>query len=115
MATGQATVQFSKNGDRRATSILGPALDALREWRRASVRAIGHRRLFPDRFPREHWERAMKAAGVSDFRFHDLRHTGASYLAQCGASTRELMEYLGHRTLQVVARYTHLAPSHSWG
>lgn len=114
LTTGQATVQISKNGERRATSILGPALQALKEWRTSGVVSIGRKRVFPG-FPRHSWERAMKDAQVTDFHFHDLRHTCASYLAQMGASNRELMECLGHKTLQMVARYSHLAPSHMLG
>ena len=45
-------------------------------------------------------------------RFHDLRHTAASYLAQQGASLLEIADTLGHRTMQMVKRYAHLAQSH---
>jgi integrase len=115
LTTGQATVEYSKNGDRRATSILGPALNALREWRASSVTRIGKSRVFPGSYPRKQWERARQEAGLNDFRWHDLRHTGASYLAMSGASNRELMEYLGHKTLNMVSRYSHLSPSHMLG
>ena len=47
-----------------------------------------------------------------DFRFHDLRHSAASYLAMSGASSREIAEVLGHKTLAMVKRYTHLSDSH---
>lgn len=45
-------------------------------------------------------------------RFHDLRHTNASYLAQQGASLLEIADTLGHKTLAMVKRYSHLAQSH---
>jgi integrase len=59
------------------------------------------------------WETAIKRAKVSDFRFHDLRHSAASYLAMNGASLAEIAEILGHKTLQMVKRYSHLSESHT--
>jgi integrase len=63
-------------------------------------------------FPRRAWNTALKAAGISNFKFHDLRHTHASYLAMSGATERELMEALGHSTPSMVGRYAHLASQH---
>ena len=54
------------------------------------------------------WQAALKAARVRNFRFHDLRHTCASYLAQSGASLLEIADVLGHRQLQMTQRYSHL-------
>lgn len=62
----------------------------------------------PQAFPRKAWNRCLVAAGIKDFRFHDLRHTAASYLAQNGVSTRQLADMLGHKTLAMVQRYSHL-------
>ena len=42
----------------------------------------------------------MKAAGLTDFHWHDLRHTAASYLAMSGVSLVEIAKVLGHRTLR---------------
>lgn len=58
------------------------------------------------------WENAIKKAGISDFRFHDLRHSCASYLAMNGATQRDLMEVLGHKTVQMTKRYSHLSDNH---
>lgn len=63
-------------------------------------------------FPRKAWETALRNAKVEDFRFHDLRHTAASYLAMSGASLREIQQVLGHRTPQMTARYAHLTNGH---
>jgi integrase len=63
-------------------------------------------------FPQRAWLAALHAAGIADFRFHDLRHTHGSYLAMAGATLRELMDALGHRTPEMAARYSHLAGSH---
>jgi integrase len=57
----------------------------------------------------KHWERARKAAGRDDLRFHDLRHTGAVMAAQSGATLAELMGRLGHTTPAMAIRYQHIA------
>ena len=59
------------------------------------------------------WENALKRAEIEDFRFHDLRHSAASYLAMNGASIAEIAEVLGHKTLQMVKRYAHLSEAHT--
>jgi integrase len=62
---------------------------------------------------RRSWERVRREAGLSDFRFHDLRHTFTSYLAMSGASVRELAEALGDNTLEMALRYAHLSEAHT--
>jgi integrase len=62
---------------------------------------------------RSAWETALKHAGVDDFRFHDPRHSAASYLAMNGASLAEIAEILGHKTLSMVKRYAHLSEAHT--
>ena len=62
---------------------------------------------------RKAWENAREKAGIIDFRFHDLRHSAASYLAMNGASQLEIAEVLGHKTLQMVKRYSHLSEDHT--
>src|SRR5262245_53923378 len=62
---------------------------------------------------RSAWEVARTNAGIENFRFHDLRHTAASYLAMSGASLAEIAEILGHKTLQMVQRYAHLSEAHT--
>ncbi len=59
------------------------------------------------------WLTALKRAKIEDFRFHDLRHTHASYLAMGGASTILIAEVLGHKGLEMVRRYVHLCPTHT--
>lgn len=58
------------------------------------------------------WMTALKRASLEDFRFHDLRHTAASYLAMNGAGLREIADILGHKTLAMVQRYAHLTEDH---
>ena len=50
---------------------------------------------------------ACEDAGIDDFRFHDLRHTAGTRLADAGADAFTIAEILGHATLQMTKRYTH--------
>ncbi|MGD8203427.1 site-specific integrase [Pantoea sp. FN0305] len=58
------------------------------------------------------WRAALKRAGVEDFRFHDLRHTWASWLIQSGVPLSALQEMGGWESIEMVQRYAHLAPNH---
>ena len=61
------------------------------------------------------WRAVRKAAGLvgdKHCRFHDLRHTTASYLTMNGASLAEVAEALGHRTLTMAKRYSHQSGEH---
>jgi integrase len=55
---------------------------------------------------------ACKRAGIEDFRFHDLRHTWASWLIQSGVPLSVLQEMGGWESIEMVRRYAHLAPNH---
>jgi integrase len=59
---------------------------------------------------RHAWEGACKQAGISGFRFHDLRHTFATRLRAKGVHEMDIMTLLGHTTLQMTSRYTHAMP-----
>ncbi len=58
------------------------------------------------------WRSALKRAGIEDFRFHDLRHTWASWLVQAGVPISVLQEMGGWESIEMVRRYAHLAPNH---
>ena len=55
------------------------------------------------------FQNAIKRARISDFRFHDLRHTFASHYVMTGGDLMSLKEILGHSTLRMVERYSHLS------
>ena len=61
---------------------------------------------------RNPWKKALVVAEVEDFRWHDLRHSCASFLAINGVPMRTIAEILGHKTLSMVQRYTHLSTEH---
>lgn len=52
---------------------------------------------------------ALRKAGIKDFRWHDLRHTSASHLLMRGASLKAVQEHLGHTTIAMTQRYSHLS------
>jgi integrase len=58
------------------------------------------------------WNRALHKVEIRDFRFHDLRHTWASWHVMNGTSLQELMELGGWKSYEMVLRYAHLAPEH---
>ncbi|MDP1667084.1 MAG: site-specific integrase [Methylobacter sp.] len=107
----------TKNGTRRRVPLAGHGLELLREH--AKVRRLDTQLLFPGKVHadkpmllRGAFTEALKAAEITDFHWHDLRHCTASYLAMNGASLAEIAEILGHKTLQMVKRYAHLSDGH---
>jgi len=113
------TLTQTKNGETRALPLVSTAFTLLQE--RAKVRSLTDDRVFPPTSRatksecldlRQPWEKALKAAGIADFHWHDLRHTAASYLAMSGVSLVEISKILGHRTMQMVSRYSHLSDGH---
>jgi len=118
LAGAMIRLEVTKNGERRALPLAGHALELVKE--RAKVRRIDTDLLFPSKVNpaqpidlRTPWETALKQAGIDDFRWHDLRHSAASYLAMNGATLAEIAEVLGHKTLAMVQRYAHLSEQHT--
>ena len=58
------------------------------------------------------WKKALRRAGISDFRWHDLRHTWASWHVQAGTPLDKLQEMGGWESFEMVRKYAHLAPEH---
>ena len=112
---GVAHIADSKSGEPRVLPLVRP----VREMLGNKARPIDGALVFgspndptrPFAF-RRHWNSALKEADIEKFRFHDLRHTAASYLAMHGASHLEIADVLGHKTLVMVKRYSHLATDH---
>ncbi|MBR6363811.1 MAG: site-specific integrase [Alphaproteobacteria bacterium] len=112
---GWAILEKTKNGDRRGLAITGLALELLKKL---YDNRLSDTWVFPNETNsgpcdiRRAWDKALLDAGVQDFRFHDLRHTCASYLIMNGASTGEVANVLGHKSLQMVQRYAHISDQH---
>lgn len=119
LVQGRIILHETKNGERRLVPVTGHALDVLKEF--AKVRRFDTPLLFPSKgtrssvpmIMRSPWVKALKKAEITDFHFHDLRHSCASYLAMNGANMNEIAEALGHKTLQMVKRYSHLSEAHT--
>jgi len=113
---GSVTFVQTKNREKRAVPLIGPALDELREM--AKVQRIDSPYVFPSKdgksgyYIRRPWQMALQEAGIENFRFHDLRHTAASFLCMSGASLPEVGAILGHRTPSTTKKYSHFAESH---
>ncbi len=58
------------------------------------------------------WQKALLRAGITDFRWHDLRHTWASWHVQAGTPLNVLQELGGWESVEMVRRYAHLSPKH---
>lgn len=65
------------------------------------------------RFTTRAWYKALKRAGIENFRWHDLRHTWASWLVQEGVPLYALQEMGSWKTAAMVRRYAHLSPAHN--
>ncbi len=112
------TLHDTKNKERRLLPLAHYALQLMEEH--IKVRNTASDLVFPSpsnpKRPwncRPSWLTALQKANIQNFRFHDLRHSCASYLAMNGASLAEIAEVLGHKTLQMVKRYAHLSEAHT--
>lgn len=107
----------TKNDERRSVAITGHLHDLIRDLEK--IRRIDTDLVFPRRDGqkpvelRTNWQKAVSAANIENFRFHDLRHSAASYLAMNGATLSEIADILGHKTLTMVKRYAHLSGDHT--
>lgn len=112
---GFILIDRTKNGERRGIPInetLGDTLRGLQ--RRLDVPWVFYDPFNGKRYGgvKNSFKQACKLAGIIDFRFHDLRHTFASHLVMSGVDITTVKELLGHKTLAMTLRYSHLAPSH---
>ena len=105
----------TKNGDRRMVPIGGHALELISQLPKTC------KYVFPTPFGsyyqdmNYYWYPALKEAGISNFRFHDLRHSCASLLSMQGVPLHTIAEILGHRDIRVTLKYAHLSVDHLRG
>ncbi|MEJ7931766.1 site-specific integrase [Ramlibacter sp. AN1015] len=109
--TGVALLGKTKNGDRRTLVLLPQLVEALKPFAgdrdRYVFGSVASRYQLPARMDSA-WRDAVARAQIRDFKFHDLRHCCASYLAQAGTPLNVIAEVLGHRKLDMSRRYAHL-------
>lgn len=92
------------------------ALDVLKECRKADPRGLAVFRYDGkpvDNFHTKAFTKAAERAGVPELRWHDLRHTGASWAVQSGVTLQELMALGDWKSYRSVLIYAHLAPSNA--
>lgn len=112
---GAILLQTTKNGERRMIPLIGLSLEQLKKLnsiRQAKLVFPSPNNLNLHIDIRSAWESALQKADIANFKFHDLRHTAASYLAMNNASLIEIGALLGHKTVQMTKRYAHLSNSH---
>jgi site-specific recombinase XerD len=105
------TVSRSKNGAMRHLPLNQAAIKAL-----ASLKKLHPTSEFVcggAREPRRWFEPVLKEAKIQNFSWHCLRHTFASRLVMAGVDIRTVQELLGHKTIAMTVRYSHLAPQHT--
>lgn len=115
----------TKNGDARTVHLNPDAMAAIQSVLRPKMKQSD--RIFPredrssvysqrkqERFDNRSWfDAAVTEAEIPRITWHGLRHTFCSWLAMAGATTREIMEAAGHKTVSQASRYSHLSPQHT--
>jgi integrase len=116
---GIITVPRSKHGEVRRVRMNDTVRDILRSLpsrlKSAYVfpsASAGDRPLDGHHFVRRVFVPALAKAGIEGFRWHDLRHTFASRLTMAGVDLRTVQELMGHKTMLMTLRYSHLSPEH---
>lgn len=106
----------SKSYQTRHIPLNNISMSVLKGWQEQTLRLSNL--VFPnaDGLPFDNvdtaWENILKAAGITKFRWHDLRHDFASKLVMAGVDLNTVRELMGHADIKTTLRYAHLAPSH---
>lgn len=111
------TLVETKNGETRSVAFPAFLADEFKRVRAMGlddVYVFGNGQGQPEDYKKA-WNGALKRAGIEGFRYHDLRHTAATNLAKSGATTLELAQITGHKTMQMLKRYTHLTENETRG
>ncbi|MCF6188897.1 MAG: site-specific integrase [Cocleimonas sp.] len=108
----------TKNGESRTVPLSNKAIGVIREVLNHPIRPIDTNLLFfgepgRDGLRRPYvtskiWTEARKKAGIEGLRFHDLRHEATSRFVEAGLSDLEVSSITGHKSMQMLKRYTHL-------
>ena len=101
-------ILISKNGERRSVPINTTLLNELNKEEDKTGKVIKLNLTIEG--IRYRWKCLLKKCNIKNFRFHDLRHTFASWLAIKGISLYTIKELLGHKSIEMTQRYAHLSP-----
>jgi integrase len=105
----------TKNGERREIPVNDTLRTVFRSLRRQiDVPYVFHaaKKLSNYQNVKRSFATALERARITDFHFHDLRHTFASQLVMAGVDLVAVKELLGHKDIKMTLRYAHLAPAH---
>ena len=112
------TLRDTKNGSSRTVPMIEDVYKAFKQLKKLSLerkdRAVDRPNESPEDVVfgigdnKKWWEAALKDAKIKEFRWHDLRHTFCSRLAQAGVSLKVIQEAAGHKTIAMSARYAHM-------
>jgi integrase len=102
-----AFLPHTKNGHSRSVPLSPIAVELLASWPRSLTGRVFPQWSRPDSVETV-WRRAVQRAGLEDLHFHDLRHEATSRLFERGLNVMEVAAITGHKTLQMLRRYTHL-------
>lgn len=108
LSSGIVTVRVK--GNKAHTVKLPPALRGALSTLAAPDQRKGH--VFDTRNFRKLFARAVADAQLHDFRFHDLRHTCATWMRMAGVDLIDICEALGHSNISVTMRYAHIEAEH---
>lgn len=113
-AKGFIYILASKNGERRELPMNEAVKTALIQVRKQkhSPYIFCNKNGQPFTNVRKSFSTALKKTGIKDFRLHDCRHTFASQLAMSGVDLNTIRELLGHKSLDMTLRYSHLSQDH---
>jgi len=107
LADRTALLPHTKNGEPRTVPLSTAAVELLRSWPRSVSGRVFTQWSRGDSLDHA-WRRAVVKAGMLDFHFHDLRHEATSRLFERGLNPMQVAAITGHKTLQMLKRYTHL-------
>ena len=105
-------VEYSKNGESRKIPINDMLKQELMNLPRYGDFVFSKENGDSYGNPRKAFKSALKRAQIENFRFHDLRHSFSSLLAMSGVPLRTIADLLGHKTIQMTMRYSHLSQGH---
>jgi integrase len=112
-------LEKTKNGSNREIPEIPLNKTCLKVFESVYATRPHNGRIFQSKFgrdlndPRAWFEIAVREAKVSNFRWHDLRHTFISRLVMKDVNLRTVQELAGHKTISMTTRYAHLAPEHN--
>lgn len=112
LANSRVTFIQTKNGEDRTVRLCKRACQTMRDLGPKDTGPVFTYKGKAIKGYKTAFDKARENAGIEDFRFHDLRHTFASRLVQGGVPLYNVMHLTGHKSLEMVQRYAHLAPEY---